>query len=83
MLKALEHEQRRSSLERSKHGRIDDGKIPQVEDTTPLHDADDVSVSVESSGMVHDSARPDNTTVSTGKCSHGGNDRCICGVART
>ena len=65
---------------RINRGRTDNGKIPQVEDTTPPYDVDDVNISVESSRVVHASARPDNTTISTGKCSHGGNDRCICGM---
>ena len=68
---------------RINRGRSNDGKTTQVEDTAPLYDADDVSIGVESSRMVHASSRPDNTTVSTGECSHGGNDRCICGVAGT
>ena len=68
---------------RINRGRTNNGKISKVEDITPLYDADDVNISVESSGMVHASSRPDNTAVSTGECSHGGNDRCICGVAGT
>ena len=68
---------------RINRGRTNNGKISKVEDTTPLYDADDVNISVESSGVVYASSRPDNTTVSTGECSHGGNDRCICGVAGT
>ena len=59
------------------------GKNTGVEDTSSSNDVNDVNISVESSGMVHASSRPDNTTVSTGECSHGGNDRCICGVAGT
>ena len=61
-------------------GRNNNGKISQVEDTTPLYDADDVNISVESSGVVYDTARPDKSTSGTGECSHGGHDRCICGM---
>ena len=59
------------------------GKNTGVEDTSSSNDANDVNISVESGGVVYDSARTDNPTVSTGKCSHGGNDRCICGMDGT
>ena len=62
-------------------GRSDDGKIPAVEDTSPLDDDYDVNRRVESGGMVHDSAGSDTSAGGTGECSHGGHDRCICGVA--
>ena len=48
-------------------------------DSTP-NDANDVSVSVESGGVVYDTARPDKSTGGTSECSHGGHDRCICGM---
>ena len=51
-----------------------------MEDTTSRNDDNDVDISVESGGVVYDSTRTDNPAVSTSKCSHGGNDRCICGV---
>ena len=54
-----------------------------METTASPNDDNDVPVSVESGGVVYDSARTDNPTVSTGKCSHGGNDRCICGMDGT
>ena len=57
------------------------GKNTSVEDTATPNDADDVNISVESGGMVHDTTRPDNSAVSTCQCSDGSNDRCICGVA--
>jgi len=56
------------------------GKNTSLEVTSPNNDVDDVSVGVESSGVVYDTARPDNTTVSTSECSHWGHDRCICGM---
>ena len=83
LLQALELEVRRSSLERSKHGRNNDGKIPQVEDTTPLDDDYDVNIRLAGSGVVYAPTRSDERTSRSGECSHGGHDRCICGVART
>ena len=56
------------------------GKSFSVEDTTTSDDANDVSVGMESSGMVYDTARPNESTSGTGECSHGGHDRCICGM---
>ena len=74
---------RRSSLERSKHGRSDYGAVSQVEDTAPLDDDNDVDISVESSRVVHAAAGPNKRTSRSSECSHGGHDRCICGVAGT
>jgi len=51
-----------------------------VEDTTSRNDDNDVDIGVEGSGMVHASTRPDKRTSRASECSHGGNDRCICGV---
>ena len=48
-------------------------------DSTP-NDANDVSVSVESGGVVYDTARSNKSTSGTSECSHGGHDRCICGM---
>ena len=56
------------------------GKSFSVEDTTTSDDANDVNISMESSGVVYDTARPDKSTSGTGECSHGGHDRCICGM---
>ena len=56
------------------------GKSFSVEDTTTSNDANDVNISMESSGVVYDTARPDKSTSGTGECSHGGHDRCICGM---
>ena len=66
-----------------KHGRTNDGKISTVEDTTTSDDAWDVLLRLASRGVVYDIARPDKSTSSTGECSHGGNDRCVCGVDGT
>ena len=52
-----------------------------MENPTPPNDVDDVDISVESSGVVYDSAKPNDTTVGSSECSHGGHDRCICGMA--
>ena len=38
------------------------------------------NIGVESSGVVYDTARPDKSTSGTSECSHGGHDRCICGM---
>ena len=59
------------------------GKNTGVEDTSSSNDDNDVAISVESGGVVYDSTRTDNPAVSTSKCSHGGNDRCICGMDGT
>ena len=72
----------RTTLEQAEKnlGRSYDGKISAVEDTSPLDDAYDVNIGLAGSGVVYATARPDNTTVSTGECSHWGHDRCICGM---
>ena len=74
---------RRSSLERSKHGRSNDGAVPQMENTTPLDDDYDVNIRLAGSGVVHDIARPYQRTGGSSECSHGGHDRCICGLAES
>ena len=56
------------------------GKSAGVEAITTTNDANDVSVSMESGGMVYDTGRSNKSTSSTGECSHGGHDRCICGM---
>ena len=57
------------------------GKKTSVEDITAFYDADDVHISMASSGRVYAPAGSDDTAVGTGECSHGGHDRCICGMA--
>ena len=74
---------RRSSLERSKHGRSNDGAVSQVEDTAPLYDDNDVDIGVESGGVVHATSRSNKRTSRSSECSHGGHDRCICGLAES
>ena len=66
---------------RINRGRSNNGKIPAVEDTAASDDDHDVDLGVESGGMVHDPAGSDASTGGTRECSHGGHDRCICGVA--
>ena len=63
------------------NGRTNDGKISQVEDTSPLDDDYDVNISLAGSGVVYDTSVPDSRAGGTGECSHGGHDRCICGLA--
>ena len=46
-------------------GRINDGKISQVEDTTPLDDDWDVNIRLAGSGVVHAVAGPNGTAGST------------------
>ena len=64
-------------------GRSDDGKNTKVEDTSSLDDAWDVLIRLAGSGVVYDVTRPDKSASSSGECSHGGNDRCICGLDGT
>ena len=66
---------------RINRGRSNNGKIPAVEDTAAPDDDNDVDLGVESGGMVYDPAGSDTSAGGTGECSHGGHDRCICGVA--
>tara|TARA_E500000318_G_scaffold38006_1_gene36581 strand:+ start:219 stop:476 length:258 start_codon:yes stop_codon:yes gene_type:complete len=68
---------------RINRARINNGKISQVEDTASLNDAYDVSISLASSGVVHDAAQPDDGTVSTRQRGDGSDDGSVCGVART
>ena len=46
-------------------GRSDDGKVSQVEDTSPLDDDWDVNIRLAGSGVVYDIARPNRPTGST------------------
>ena len=57
------------------------GKNTGLEDTATLYDADDVDISVASGGVVHATSRSNKRTGGTSECSHGGHDRCICGLA--
>ena len=77
------HERTTEEQARINRGRSNNGKISTVEDTTTSDDAWDVLLRLAGSGMVYDFGRPDKSTSSTSECSHGGNDRCICGVDGT
>ena len=52
----------------------------RVETDSTTNDANDVNIRMESSGVVYDPSRPDKSTSGTSECSHGGHDRCICGM---
>ena len=56
------------------------GKSAGVEAITTTNDANDVNISVESSRVVYDTGRSNESASSTSECSHGGHDRCICGM---
>ena len=56
------------------------GKSFSVENTTTSDDVNDVRVGMESGGVVYDAARSNKSTGGTSECSHGGHDRCICGM---
>jgi len=68
---------------RINRGRSDNGKISTVEDTSPSDDDWDVAIGLAGSGVVHVTTRPNKSTSSTSECSHGGHDRCICGMDGT
>ena len=62
----FDHSQRTTEDQaRKNRGRDNNGKISQVEDTTPLDDDWDVNIRLAGSGMVHGIARPNGTTGST------------------
>ena len=54
-----------------------------MENTTPLDDDYDVNIRLAGSGVVYDIARPYQRTGGSSECSHGGHDRCICGLAES
>ena len=74
------HDRTTDEQARINRGRSNNGTIAQVEDTAPLDDAYDVNIGLAGSGVVYDTARPDKSTSGTSECSHGGHDRCICGM---
>ena len=82
---ALLLDQQLNSLVRSRgmHGRSDDGKIPEVEDTSPLHDDYDVNIGLAGCGVVYDIARPYTSAGWTCKRCDRRHDRCVCGMARS
>ena len=55
-------------------------KDTRVETNSTADDVNDVNIRMASSGVVYDTARPDKSTSGIGECSHGGHDRCICGM---
>ena len=77
------HERTTEEQARKNRGRNNNGKISTMEDTTTSDDAWDVLLRLASRGVVHVPARPNKPASSTGECSHGGNDRCVCGVDGT
>ena len=52
----------------------------RVATDSTINDATDVNIGMESRGVVYDPSRPDKSTSGTSECSHGGHDRCICGM---
>ena len=68
---------------RINRGRGNDGEISTVEDTSPSDDDWDVAIGLAGSGVVHVTTRANKSTGSASECSHGGHDRCICGMARS
>ena len=75
------HERTTEEQARINRGRRDNGKVPAVEDITPLDDGYDVNIGLAGSGVVYDAVKSDSGAGRTGECSHGGHDRCICGLA--
>ena len=51
-----------------------------VEINPPTDDVNDVGVGMESGRVVHDTTRPNKSTSGSSECTHGGHDRCICGM---
>ena len=74
------HDRTTEKQARINRGRSNNGKTTQVEDTAPLDDDYDVLIRLAGSGVVYDIARPYQRTGGSSECSHGGHDRCICGM---
>ena len=77
------HERTTEEQARANRGRSNNGEISAVENTSPLYDDYDVNIGLAGSGMVYDAARPNKRTSRSSECSHGGHDRCICGLAES
>ena len=77
------HDRTTEEQARKNRGRSNNGKISTVEDTSPSDDDWDVAIGLAGSGVVHVTTRPNKSTSSTSECSHGGYDRCICGMDGT
>ncbi len=75
------HNRTTSQQAEKNRGRSHNGKISALEDTSSLNDGYDVNIGLASSGVVYDIARPYASTSRVSECSHGGHDRCICGLA--
>jgi len=74
------HERTTEEQARINRGRSNNGKISTVEDTSPADDDWDVAIGLAGSGVVYVTTGTNKSTSSTSKCSHGGHDRCICGL---
>ena len=77
------HDRTTEEQARKNRGRSNDGEISTVENTSPSDDDWDVAIGLAGSGVVYDTARSNKSTSGTSECSHGGHDRCICGMARS
>ncbi len=77
------HERTTEEQARNNLGRSNYGKTTQMENTSPLDDAYDVNIGLAGSGVVYDATFPNSRTSGSSECSHGGNDRCICGMDGT
>ena len=64
-------------------GRINNGKISEVEDIASLDDDYDVNICLAGSGVVYDTSQSKYGAVGPCQCGDGSNDRCVCGVAGT
>ena len=63
----FDHSQRTTEEQaRKNRDRDNNGKISQVEDTTPLDDDWDVNIGLAGSGVVHDPTRPNKPTSGSG-----------------
>ena len=56
------HDRTTEEQARKNRGRSNNGKITQVEDTTPLDDDYDVNIRLAGSGVVYDASRPNKRT---------------------
>ena len=74
------HDRTTKEQARKNSGRPNNGKNAKVEDTATADDAWDVLIRLAGSGVVYDIARPYQRTGGSSECSHGGHDRCICGM---
>ena len=59
---------------------LHNGENISMANSSKTNDVNDVNISVAGSRVVYDIARSNKSTSSTSECSHGGHDRCICGM---